>query len=633
MTPGASAMASVTVEESGKRRWRLPEALPALGPVAMRIYVVLWSLLLIAAIVQPAVGAWFEFQQRANPSWSPYGVTIAGIEGGRLQLGQVFGESARAAGLRRGDRIMTIDGRPVPHISQYQEVRDWVVGPEGKATRFTIASPGASPRDVVLVRERRNAELVYGGTGLSPVSMATILSVSSLAMSLMLVIAAALLFRRRRQPVAALISIAYLALAATSLLGASASAILGTAAVASSFITPLGWGGLLLALVAMPDGRFLPRWTVWIAAIIVLDAIIEATVGLPAAVSAIVTPILLLAAVSTLAFRYHTLAPSPQRQQLRWAFLGFASGGGLLALTVLSTFATAAATRVDPRWLTWAPSIQTPLFSLGLAACAGGLVVSMLRYRLYDADAVISRSVTYGVLTVLLIAIFAGTEKVIELLGEAYFGERMGVLAGGLGAAAAAMMGVPLHHRIEHWAEKKFRKQLIGLRRGLPLLVADLRETAGLDRIAAAVLDGVTQGVRARHAALLIGDSLHDARGIDDEAVATWHAGWAPAAHEGLDCDRRDPIFPMRIPLEADGHGRVGWLLLGPRPDGSFYGKDERETLAEIADPVARALQIVRLREAREGAMERALADVRGRLAALENSGSPPDGKATHERV
>ena len=55
----------------------------------------------------------------------------------------------------------------------------------------------------------------------------------------------------------------------------------------------------------------------------------------------------------------------------------------------------------------------------------------MLRYRLYDADAVISRSVTFGALTLLLLGIFAGSEKVIELVGERYFGEELGMLAGG----------------------------------------------------------------------------------------------------------------------------------------------------------------------------------------------------------
>ena len=73
----------------------------------------------------------------------------------------------------------------------------------------------------------------------------------------------------------------------------------------------------------------------------------------------------------------------------------------------------------------------------------------------------------------------------------------------------------------------------------------------------------------------------------------------------------------MRVPLEADGCGRVGWLLLGPRPDGSFYGKDEREALEEIADPIARAIAIVRQREGRQSAFETRIGMLEAAVARL----------------
>jgi hypothetical protein len=64
------------------------------------------------------------------------------------------------------------------------------------------------------------------------------------------------------------------------------------------------------------------------------------------------------------------------------------------------------------------------------------------------------------------------------MLGEAYFGDRLGAIASGTGAAIAAVMIGPLHHRVTLWAEHRFRSQLGHLRLGLPLLVADMRETA-----------------------------------------------------------------------------------------------------------------------------------------------------------
>jgi hypothetical protein len=253
-----------------------------------------------------------------------------------------------------------------------------------------------------------------------------------------------------------------------------------------------------------------------------------------------------------------------------------------------------------------------------------GLLVSLLKYRLYDVDAAISRSVAYGTLTLLLVAIFAGSEKVIELLGERYFGEELGVIAGGLGAAIAAIMIVPLHHRVSHWAEHRFQRNLIHLRHDLPLLLGDLREMAGAARIAEAALDSVTHGVRARRAALMVGGDPAALRGCDAAEFQAWRRSWLPPAHQGPDSDRADPIFPMRVPLEADGHGRIGWLLLGPRPDGSLYGKDEREALSEIADPIARAIQVARLRETRDGEMKGLLAELGRRLSRLERAAARP---------
>jgi GAF domain-containing protein len=66
----------------------------------------------------------------------------------------------------------------------------------------------------------------------------------------------------------------------------------------------------------------------------------------------------------------------------------------------------------------------------------------------------------------------------------------------------------------------------------------------------------------------------------------------------------------------------IGTLLVGPRPDGRPVGKDEREALEEIADPIARAIRIVRLRERREIESSNALARLRDelgeRISALE---------------
>ena len=86
-------------------------------------------------------------------------------------------------------------------------------------------------------------------------------------------------------------------------------------------------------------------------------------------------------------------------------------------------------------------------------------------------------------------------------------------------------------------------------------------------------------------------------------------------------------MFPLRVRLcieSGDEPETIGWLLLGPRPDGSFFGRDEREALAHVAGPVARAIHIAQLREQREEQAERrlgALETLIGKLASVVKGG------------
>ena len=240
-----------------------------------------------------------------------------------------------------------------------------------------------------------------------------------------------------------------------------------------------------------------------------------------------------------------------------------------------------------------------------------------MRYRLYDADTVIGRSAAYGLLTLGFLALFAGSQEVIEALGETYFGNQVGALAGGLGAAVAAVLMVPLHRRANDWAERQFQWDLLHLRRGRPRLVSDLRETATADRIAQTVAERMLAGVKAKHAAVVVDQEVIGTAGVPFGSVADWFAHGGPDALSRKG-DPIDPLFPHRIALECEGVERFGWLLLGPHPDGSRLGKDEREALVEIAEPVARALEIARVRDIEKLELGSTLRNLEDRFSVLE---------------
>lgn len=593
---------------SARSRPLLPETLPSLRGWALTIYTVAWSALLVVAIAVTGISAW----QGAKPieyGWLNYGL---GADGSGQHIASVTGAEAIAQGIKAGDAILAIDGVPMAKIgTDYTAARKALARPEGATLGLALRDAQGQVRTLRLTRSAANTREMERTRALG-VATDLFTGVACLC-------AAILLFRRRREPVPAILALAFV----LSWIGPSWQAVVWLdqpwLAGGLGTLSALGWPLLFLGLLVFPDGRMGSR-TAWaIAGAIILWTAFSLVnpFGFDNAAIDIAAIIVFLGlGVGRQLLRYRRMPPGIERQQVRWGIFGFVSGSVCLMIAGILYFA---AGRIGgPAY--WQLSLASTTISVLATLCmVGGLLISLTRYRLYDAEAAISRSVAYGALTVALLAIFAGTERVIELIGEEYFGHGLGALAGGLGAAVAAAMISPLHHRVSHWAERRFQRHLLDLRRGLPLLVGDLRETAALEGLATAVLDSVLKGIRSKHAALLVNDAIEGAKGISAPDIVAWRAAWTPPVGDALDCDRRDPLFPVRVPLDADGHGRIGWLLLGPRPDGSFFGKDEREALAEIADPVARAIDIVRTREAREAKQESRLAVLAERLHGLES--------------
>ncbi|HEX8514304.1 MAG TPA: hypothetical protein VF688_14505, partial [Allosphingosinicella sp.] len=82
--------------------------------------------------------------------------------------------------------------------------------------------------------------------------------------------------------------------------------------------------------------------------------------------------------------------------------------------------------------------------------------------------------------------------------------------------------------------------------------------------------------------------------------VEAWLAATAldPACSSNVETG--DPFFPLRRPLRLDDGTCLGWILLGPHPDRSRLSTAELDALDELAGPVARAVRVVLMRQARE---------------------------------
>ena len=599
--------------EPRRGRLRLPERLPGLKGKWLAAYSILWAVMLPLALIGAARGGSIVL---ATPTlWTPYGFATSEDANG-IRIDSVL-QPARRGGLKAGDYVVRIDGWNVPRTAARAAARVHVFKADGAATSFTVRHADGRTSTVRLIRSMAFETQRFSDAGVSRSLALAVNYASVVFVPLLFVCAATLLFiRRRREAVPALLSLSFLSFAPI----VNSADLLGLSIFLVNLIGGVATILLFCALFAFPAGRFVPRWTAIAFFLLPLMLLVppSSTVAGPLLGAGIA--MLVLAALIS---RYRTTPPGAERLQLRWAFFGLVAGTILFAITIGAQSLSSLRQAQDPRWLVWEYAIINPLTALTFVCMTLGLIVSILRYRLYDADSVIGRSAAYGVLTIGFVALFAASQKIIELLGQEYLGQNVGGLAGGIGAALAAVAIAPMHARAQRWAERRFQRGLFRLRYGLPQLVGDLRETSGLEQIAGATLDSLIAGVRTSRAALIAGEALIEARGATPAEVESWWRRWTPTEHDGIDADEADPMFPVRVPLEAEGHGRVGWLLLGSRPDGSLFGKSERDAIEEVAEPVARAVQVVLMRQQREAELDQRLAALEQQIARVVRRSRP----------
>jgi hypothetical protein len=613
---------------------RVPQGLPHLdgrrGVIARAVYLALAGLTLVV-IAGSLVFNGLDFFRNmpATMQWGFRTYTSTGY----VRIGDVTPE-AGATGIRNGDRFVAIQGTPIAPDATEFAIGSRLAAVEGPRLTLAVRSRNSVVRTLDLARLshpwlRRDA---LSGLPLWLYSTGSFLSIQIIP--IFLLAASFLLYRRRSyDPEAMLFAVGFVLLSHMPDVDFWLLAFLGVPGAVFNGVVSSGWCAIFIAVAGFPDGKFASRWAkgvaIVIAPIVLVSSLLELTpardVRMVRAGAAVVTMLVIVAAIVAVIQRYRALAPGAARQQIKWVVLGFCiTAIAAMCVTSLPPIG-APAVKGNAAYFAFTMVMRLIVF----LALPLGLLVSLLRYRLYDAEATISRSASYALLTISLVAVFAGSEKVLEVMGERYFAGSAGAIAGALSAGIAAILIAPLHHRVSHWAEHRFQKGLLRLKNGLPVLVGDLRETATLDQIARATLARIAEGVRARSLALILESGTIVTRDIDPEAVTTWRAGWTPATEPALDCDRSDPLFPLRIPLMPEDSAPIGWILLGPRPDGSFYGKDEREALADIGEPVARAILIASQRQAIEADQAEVTTGLMARIQQLEDAVSRLLGRRT----
>ena len=177
----------------------------------------------------------------------------------------------------------------------------------------------------------------------------------------------------------------------------------------------LGQTSFMILFLLFPSGRFVPRWTRWIALCIFLYWIysiflennyLANNFSSESFWSSLVFVAFLLGIVGAQVYRYRRVSTSRERQQTRWVVFGFSIGivGFVLSIVLANVFLSSALqqSRV-PSTLVGGTILYGFILLIPIS-----IATAILRSRLYDIDVVINKALVYGLLTTLLVAVYAG---------------------------------------------------------------------------------------------------------------------------------------------------------------------------------------------------------------------------------
>lgn len=584
----------VEPETNEETRPRLP--LLMLGPKGFALFRLLWLAMLALAVVSPIAGLWYyslEIESQQRP-FGRSGLTFD-VTDGIIRISQPRNEAGRAD--RGGGRLIgnydqriAEDLTPIPHGDR---------SPAGASTPATRSAQDVGPNASPTARVAPSPEQHYRGSGIDVATDRAIERAFGLVPPLLLVGLAIVLFRRRsRDPAAALLSLSFLMLAATVVHASHFYIGIGLPGL-GDLILMLGWLGLMLVLLSFPSGHFPSRWARGVALALPPFGIIVFLGLLPREIETLLWIGFFGLSVCVLAGHHRKLPQGVEKRQARWVLFGFAVG--ILLITMAALCFILLHLGMSPPAQIWLRIAGLALAVLSFASIAVGLLVALLKFGLYDAEAVISRSALYGMVIAVLGGVFAVAVKGLEFGVETIVGQEAGDWPAFVAAGLSALLVVPVRGRAQRWAEKQFQRDLISLRRDLPQFLRDLREVATMDQLLRHILHRARAAVPSVHSALLLADNSLVAEDVAPEQIADWRQRTLLPAE--MQREPGDPLFPLRIPLKVDGGPvgeTIGWILLGARPDGSFHGRDEIEVLKEIVSPVAVSVLAVQLREARE---------------------------------
>jgi hypothetical protein len=208
-------------------------------------------------------------------------------------------------------------------------------------------------------------------------------------------------------------------------------------------------------------------------------------------------PLCVLASALSLVLRF-VRSGGEEREQIKWlAFAALVMGLGSSSVVIPSIILSNDAGGADPLWMNLLEDAETLSFA-GVPVAVG---IAILRYRLYEIDLIINRTLVYGSLTATLVALYFGGVVVLQRVFVTLTGQQstLAVVASTLLIAA---LFTPLRRHIQSFIDRRFYRRKYDARKTLEAFSGKLRDETDLDTLRDDLVGVVRETMQPAHVSL-----------------------------------------------------------------------------------------------------------------------------------
>lgn len=405
----------------------------------------------------------------------------------------------------------------------------------------------------------------------------------SLATALLSLYLSSLLFRHSSSDHMALF-LAFFLLAFSVLVGPFEE--LGTLAgvkvvnfIQEGILTPLiVYPAICFLFILFPDGRFTPDWSRWLA----LASLVTAPISMlayiilqyssrhlitPTVVSSVLQLAVMLGVLYALFYRYRHIATGQQRQQIKWIFYGL---GIMLFFQIASSYPyfrslTLPVNTPYPVWL----AIGMAFWTISFTSFPVSLTIAVMRYRLYEIDIIINRTLVYGVLTASTMGIYV---LCVGYLGNLFQIQNRSIIAF-LATGLVALLFQPLRERLQSAVNHLMygeRNEPVSV---LSKLGKQLEDTLSPRDALDGMVDTIAQTLKLPYVAIELGtgnsaQTVANIGQMSDETIQ----------------------FPIGYQSQI-----IGSIMVAPRSPGESFGEKDNLLLENIARQAGAVVQAAKL--------------------------------------